>query len=480
MHHALSLPYALCPSSPSPAVVMVGSLPEDDASLHALLAKYLACIPVPGARKRGRGEADAPAAPSRATARGHGATPGPSRSPSRARRPAPRSQEGPPSPTPAKRLRATGGRAQGHGKGAAAADVVIPSADAALDLSTGAGERHTMAENNVEGPPPKWAVLESPLVPSDAIAARRSARGLLERVAGWWRKSDAATAAKYASVIDFRVPSILAIRAIPWSFPALPVSERVHVRVVDGGHSQTIVTIPAQLTCPEGGTVVEDYFRLVLLERVLETRLVQRLRFRFGETYTVSASLYFGATAPSERTLIRGDVQFSFSCTPELAAQMTDMALDEAESLQREGPSREELCTVVEILERAREVEVHENAYWLSFIADSLKSRKYVETGDVDAHFRGVEAAREKIFKEALAAPATLCRAAQTLLPAPCRARYTAISSVPEESALRRLVSLRPLRASELLAGGVAWGALGLGVSTAAVKLIERFGGMPA
>ncbi len=38
-----------------------------------------------------------------------------------------------------------------------------------------------------------------------------------------------------------------------------------------------------------------------ILTKLIETKLMQLLRFKFGEVYTVSASAFFGAEAPSRQ-----------------------------------------------------------------------------------------------------------------------------------------------------------------------------------
>lgn len=237
--------------------------------------------------------------------------------------------------------------------------------------------------------------------------------------------------------------------------------------MVDTGHSQTLVTLPVTLYIPEGQSLATgDYYSLILVERVLETRLVDLLRFKFGETYSVSASLYFGATCPSECRTIRGDLQFTFSCTPDLSEVMTTMCLDAMDRFQRDGPTVDELKTVIEILERTREVELGENAYWLQYICDGLRSRKYARDADLDGYFQRTEEGRAKAFAAALADPKLLVDISQRLIPYPCRSRYTAISSVPEDSVIKRILTLRPLRRLEWVGAGVGYGLLGAGLST--------------
>ena len=51
----------------------------------------------------------------------------------------------------------------------------------------------------------------------------------------------------------------------------------------------------------------KDSIWIDLCCRLLETRLLQRLRFASGKVYSVAASPYFGGEAPSREGLLRGE-----------------------------------------------------------------------------------------------------------------------------------------------------------------------------
>lgn len=59
---------------------------------------------------------------------------------------------------------------------------------------------------------------------------------------------------------------------------------------------QTQITLPVMLV---RGVARVELVWLSLGCRLLETRLLQRLRFQFGEVYTVSVAPFFGCEAPS-------------------------------------------------------------------------------------------------------------------------------------------------------------------------------------
>jgi hypothetical protein len=61
---------------------------------------------------------------------------------------------------------------------------------------------------------------------------------------------------------------------------------------------------------------VKEYHWLNLLCKLLERRLIERLRFRDGRLYTVEVSVFFGLEAPSRQGPVRGDIAVGFSCSP--------------------------------------------------------------------------------------------------------------------------------------------------------------------
>ena len=60
--------------------------------------------------------------------------------------------------------------------------------------------------------------------------------------------------------------------------------------------TSTQITFPVRL---KDGQDVEDSYRVSFVCRLLETKLMQLLRFKYGEVYSVSVSAFFGAEAPS-------------------------------------------------------------------------------------------------------------------------------------------------------------------------------------
>lgn len=115
----------------------------------------------------------------------------------------------------------------------------------------------------------------------------------------------------------------------------------------------------------EAANSIEEYLWTVLCCKLLEQRLLRKLRFQTGEVYTCSVSPFFGCEAPSWPGPLRGDIAISFSCCPDSGARLSETALTEVETLQREGPDADEVATVLTLEQRSWETAVQENDHWL-------------------------------------------------------------------------------------------------------------------
>lgn len=62
--------------------------------------------------------------------------------------------------------------------------------------------------------------------------------------------------------------------------------------------TQSQITFPVEL---DRQTAREDMIWLAVACKVLEGKLLQRLRFEFGDVYTVSVGSFFGMEAPSRK-----------------------------------------------------------------------------------------------------------------------------------------------------------------------------------
>ncbi|KAI7988866.1 Zinc protease PQQL-like [Camellia lanceoleosa] len=101
--------------------------------------------------------------------------------------------------------------------------------------------------------------------------------------------------------------------------------------------------------------------------------------------YSAGISVFLGGNKPSRVDNVRGDISVNFSCDPDISTTLVDLALEEILCLQEEGPTDEDVLTILEIEQRAHENGLQENYYWLDRILRSYQSRIYF--GDVGTSF---------------------------------------------------------------------------------------------
>jgi predicted Zn-dependent peptidase len=177
------------------------------------------------------------------------------------------------------------------------------------------------------------------------------------------------------------------ITPLPWRFPAAPVRREVRVAMAEPQAA-------AQLTWPltigggaagaaavaggaraEAKMVLESVLWARLACRVLESRLLKKMRFQFGDVYSVSVSPYYGLEAPSSPPPLRGDCAVSFSCDPDAAWRLVELALEELALLQADGPAPEDCATAAELDRRAFELSQAENSFWLERMVAGYQAR---------------------------------------------------------------------------------------------------------
>ncbi|KAL6958555.1 hypothetical protein U1Q18_048857 [Sarracenia purpurea var. burkii] len=182
---------------------------------------------------------------------------------------------------------------------------------------------------------------------------------------------------------------------------------------------------------------MEDIHFVGFLSKLLETKIVQVLRFKHGQIYSAGVSVFLGGNKPSRIGNVRGDISVNFSCDPNISTTLVELALDEILRLQDEGPSDEDVSTVLEIEQRAHENGLQENYYWLDRILRSYQSRIY--SGDVGSSFEVQEEGRSKV-KNSLT-PSITQLALQRILPFPCKNQYCVVILMPQASHFRLLRS---------------------------------------
>ncbi|KAG2499479.1 hypothetical protein HYH03_002426 [Edaphochlamys debaryana] len=221
------------------------------------------------------------------------------------------------------------------------------------------------------------------------------------------------------------------VTPLPYSFPEEPVVEDVKVSMVSPV-AQSQITFPVILNRP---TAREELVWLSLTCRLLETRLLQRLRFVGGDVYTVAVSPFFGCVAPSQDGDPRGDVAIAFSCDPANKDRLVALALEEVALLQEAEVSQAEADTLANLERLAFENSQAENTYWHEVVVTGYQSKSYqLLGGDLGAVYARNMEAREKVLSAC--SPAALREAVRRLLPTPPTARYSAISMLPRPPGL--------------------------------------------
>eukprot|EP01018_Ginkgo_biloba_P031588 Gb_11763 [translate_table: standard] len=221
------------------------------------------------------------------------------------------------------------------------------------------------------------------------------------------------------------------LKALPFTFPSGIVREVVRSQMVEAQCSVQI-TFPVEL---KGPRVMEEIHFIGFMSKLLETKIMQVLRFKHGQIYSVSVSVFLGGNKPSRIGNVRGDIAVNFSCDPDSSWRLVDLSLDEIFCLQEEGPSDEDVSSILEIEQRAHENGLQENGYWLDRILRGYQSRVYV--GDLNASIEAQDEWRNTV--RVSLAPSTMQAALQRILPSPCKEQYTVVVLVPQLPILQRL-----------------------------------------
>ncbi|OIT04261.1 PREDICTED: zinc protease PQQL-like [Nicotiana attenuata] len=224
------------------------------------------------------------------------------------------------------------------------------------------------------------------------------------------------------------------LKGLPFQFPTTITREVVRSPMVEAQCSVQLC-FPVEL---KNEKMMEDVHFVGFLSKLLETKIVQVLRFKYGQIYSAGVSVFLGGNKPSRLGNIRGDISINFSCDPDISSTLVDLALDEILHLQEEGPSNDDVMAVLEIEQRAHENGLQENYYWLDRILRSYQSRIY--SGDVGNSFEVQDAARSKV--RSILTPLTAQLALQRILPFPCKKQYTVVILMPRASRIKQLKSL--------------------------------------
>lgn len=172
--------------------------------------------------------------------------------------------------------------------------------------------------------------------------------------------------------------------------PCVPHTLREKVRIsMKEPKGTNVIAFPLQLATavvdpgPTASAELRERFLLVLVGKMLETRLVEVLRFRRGQVYTVSVGEDFSTHLPRLGERRKGQLQITFECDPEEADDLLDVALAEIEGIRAgDRPFTEKDVVACQEQERRLfEEQVRKNHFWSDTVLELYFSKGY--TGDV-------------------------------------------------------------------------------------------------
>ncbi|KAK4483651.1 hypothetical protein RD792_010852 [Penstemon davidsonii] len=242
------------------------------------------------------------------------------------------------------------------------------------------------------------------------------------------------------------------LKGLPFTFPSTIIREVVRSPMVEAQCSVQLC-FPVEL---KNENMMEDIHMIGFMSKLLETKIVQVLRFKHGQIYSAGVSAFLGGNKPSRVGNIRGDISVNFSCDPDISSILVNLALDEILRLQEEGPSNDDVSAILEIEQRAHENGLQENYYWLERILRSYQSRIY--SGDVGASFKVQDEGRTSVRN--MLTPLTVQSALQRIIPFPCKKQYTVVILMPQSSRfklLRSLISSVPIHSRDAKVSAVLY-----------------------
>ncbi|OMO91641.1 hypothetical protein COLO4_18247 [Corchorus olitorius] len=219
------------------------------------------------------------------------------------------------------------------------------------------------------------------------------------------------------------------IKGLPYEFPKTTIREIVWSPMKEE-QCRVGISFPIELNKE---TTEEEINYAGFLSQLLENKLMQLLRFKHGQIYSLSVSDYVYDDLPCLTRDIRGVIRISFSCDPKVSLKLVNLALNEILRLRKEGPLDEDVSSMLEISKRSQEEAMEHNSYWLGNIVGSYQSRIY--SGDVGASYKISGEARSRVKKTLT--PLTMQEALQRIMPH--KNPHTVVILMPQISWFERL-----------------------------------------
>lgn len=202
-----------------------------------------------------------------------------------------------------------------------------------------------------------------------------------------------------------------ALRVLPVAFPRGIVNEQVILPMVEPA-SATQITWPISLD--ESRPLFLQCHELGLVCKLVEARLLKRLRFADSNVYSISVGMDFGAhSSPNPGEPARGTLQISFSSDPDRAKICAESAQAELRLLCTEGPTEADVSSQCEITRREHEEAQQTNHFWVERLRQAAFSQR--ASGSVSERLQSWEAERVECLRSM--DPAAVKRVLQALLP---------------------------------------------------------------
>lgn len=221
------------------------------------------------------------------------------------------------------------------------------------------------------------------------LPAREKLMPLIERYLGSIPNKERSGS---ALSIDDELARREAVPAFDIKFPTKSVRDEVQIQMIEPKGS-TVLCFPLVRT----GTIKEcspatvesdlrEIFHVRLIVKLLETRLIEVLRFQRGQVYSVSVSDDFALSPPQMSCPAQGTLSISFECDPNEADELVEATRAELEKL-RNGTaafSAENVTAALEQERRQMEEFFQKNEFWAGTILDLYFSRVRASQPDRD------------------------------------------------------------------------------------------------
>lgn len=221
---------------------------------------------------------------------------------------------------------------------------------------------------------------------------------------------------------------------LPVNFPKGVVNEQVVLPMVEPA-SATQLTWPISLDASRPQFL--QCHEVGLVCKLVEARLLKRLRFADSNVYSVSVGIDFGTHgSPDPGEPARGTLQISFSSDPDRAKTCAESAQAELQLLCTEGPTAADVSSQCEITKREHEEAIQTNHFWVERLRQAAFSQR--ACGTLSEKVQSWEVERVECLNTMN--PAAVKRILQALLPH-VSTNYSHVTLLPSQFPTRSLVT---------------------------------------